>query len=197
MAVPQNLLAEFAHVNDPARDPPSLGGLDRVEWAAVDHAHGPATDFPILLRAVVSDDPDARGFALQLLYETVWHQGTVWEATPHAVPFLYRVLEADVTPDRPSVAHLLATIADCETGAAEHVAASRRAVGERLDLLVPYLRAPDPEIRRAVAWAVGHYPDAVTRLLPDLETALRDEPDEYAREAMRVVIRAEQKGGQT
>ncbi|QDU21753.1 HEAT repeat domain-containing protein [Urbifossiella limnaea] len=188
MAVPQKMLAEFAHVTDPARDPPSLVGLDQVDWAAVDHAHGPATDFPVLLRALVSDDPDARGFALQLLYETVWHQGTVWEATAHTVPFLYRVLAADGTPDKQSVVHLLSTIADCQTGASGHMDASRRAVGERLDLLYPYLRDPNPEIRQAVAWAVGHYPEVVARRLPDLEAALRDEPDEYTRGALREAI---------
>ncbi len=98
------------------------------------------------------------------------------------------MLEADGTPDKQSVVHLLSTIADCQTGAAGHIAASRRAVGERLDLLYPYLRDPNPEIRRAVAWAVGHYPEAVARLLPDLEAALRDEPDEYTRGALREAI---------
>src|SRR5262245_48508908 len=122
---PDDLVAKYQS----APDPPGLDGLGEVEWASVSHAHGPATDFPPLLRAAVGDDPDDRDFAVQLLFETIWHQGTVWEATAPTVPFLYRALEADETPDKSSIAHLLAIIADCQTGEDEHMASSRWAVG--------------------------------------------------------------------
>jgi hypothetical protein len=124
------------------------------------------------LRAAVSDDPDDRQFAIQLLFETIWHQGTVWEATADTVPFLYRALEADETPEKQALAHLLATIADCQSGKNKHMQASRLAVAQQLDLLYPYLRDPEPEIRRSVAAAVGHYLAIVARLLPDLQDAL-------------------------
>jgi HEAT repeat protein len=169
-------------------EPPALAGLGVADWATVSHAHGPATDFPPLLRAAVGDDADDQESAFQLLFETIWHQGTVWEATAHTVPFLYRALEADETPDKQSVVHLLAAIAACQTGKDEHMAASRRAVARRLDLLYPYLRDPEPEIRYAVAIALGHFPEAVARLLPDLNEALRDEPDEDVSKTLRGII---------
>lgn len=180
--IPDDLVEKYQS----SRDPPALIGLSQVDWASVSHAHGPATDFAPLLRAAVGDNPDDRQFAFQLLFETVWHQGTVWEATAHTVPFLYRALEADETPDKWALAHLLATIADCQSGKKKHMQASRLAVAKQLDLLYPYLR--DPVIRQSVAAAVGRYPAIVARLLPDLEAALCDEPDEYAREALQKIV---------
>jgi hypothetical protein len=52
----------------------------------------------------------------------------------------------------------------------------------------PDLRDPEPYIRAMVAVAIGRYPEVAARLLPDLEAAHRDEPDESARETLREVI---------
>ncbi len=203
-----------------APDPPALAGLSGADWSAVEHAHGPATDVPALLRAAVSDDSDDREFAWQLLFGTVWHQGTVYSASAVVVPYLYQLLEADGVPDRSSAAVLLASIADghsyhaCHTKTPEDVAVyeriaaksgstlatelareltevaeARRAVGIRLDLLYPYLRAPEPEVRASVAAAVGCFPEFVTRLLPDLKAALADEPDKYVQATLRKISR--------
>src|SRR4029079_10354113 len=109
------------------------------------------------------------------------------------VPFLYQLLESDGAPDKSLVAHLLAHLADCESGEEEYMASTRQAVGKRLELLSSSLRDPEPEIRRSVAVAIGYFPDAVKRLLPDLELALRDESDEYAREALQAVIESQGK----
>ncbi len=202
-----------------AADPPVLAGVGDVDWSAVTHAHGPATDVPALLRAAVSDDPDHRDFAWQLLFETVWHQGTVYPASTKVVPFLYRLLDNDGVPDQWQAALLLASIADGHSGLAVHatdpqsveiferiaaergstlaedmareladVDAARQEVRTKLDLLYPYLRDPEPNIRASVAIAIGHYPDIVTRVLPDLKTVLRDEPDEEVQDVLRKVI---------
>jgi hypothetical protein len=189
MPVSRGFVARLRHAADPALDPPALRGLDRVTWAAVGHAHGKATDVPVLLRAAAADEPDARELAFDLLYETIWHAGTVYDATPLVVPFLYRLLEADETPDKQRVAGLLATIAGhSHTGDDEDLAACRRAGKERLDLLYPYLRDRDWSVRQVVAMAIGRYPELVARLLPDLEAALRDEPDKRVRLALILAI---------
>jgi len=64
------------------------------------------------LRAALSSIEDHHNFALQLLFEIVWHQGTVYEASARVVPFLYRMLQAPQTPDRAGIAHLLGALAD-------------------------------------------------------------------------------------
>jgi HEAT repeat protein len=164
--------------------------LDQVDWAALEHAHGRASDVPVLIRAAASDDADARELAFELLAESIWHQGNVYSATTRAVPFLYRMLEADDTPDKQQVAVLLASIAGCHFAtladdpravADEDWAATRRAVAERLDLLYPHLRDPDWGVRHAVAWAIGRFPEIAKRLLPNLEAAYRKERNETVR----------------
>ncbi len=68
------------------------------------------------------------------------------------------------------------------------VADARRAVGARLGLLDPFLRDPEPHVRAMAAEAAGRFPEVVTRLLPGPEAALRGEPDEHARAALRSVV---------
>jgi hypothetical protein len=185
MPVSRSLLARLSRAADPALDPPAFVGLGQVDWSAVKHAHGKATDVPVLLRAAASDDPDAREEAFELLSETIWHQGTVYSATPLVVPFLYRMLEADETPEKVPVALLLATIAgNSLTGTGKNLAACRRAVEERLELLYPYLRDPEWGVRQAVAQAIGQYPEACVRLLADLEIAYRKESNKAVRLAL-------------
>jgi hypothetical protein len=86
---------------------PALAGLDEVDWSAVRDAYGPAIEIPALLRALVSDNADHREFACRSLFQTIWHQGNVFSATATAVPFLYKLLEADGPYDRKDIAGLL------------------------------------------------------------------------------------------
>jgi hypothetical protein len=190
MPVSRKFVTRLRRPADSARALPALRGLDEVDWEALEHAHGSASDVPVLLRAAASDDPDARDLAFELLAESIWHQGSVYSATAPAVPFLYRMLEGDETPDEPQVAGLLASIAGCDLGshpddpaavADDAWVATRRAVAERLDLLYPYLRDPDWGVRHAVAWAIGRFPAIAVRLLPDLEAAYRTERNEAVR----------------
>jgi hypothetical protein len=69
-----------------------LEGLDTIDWSAVTHAHGPATDMPELLRALLSQDADVWMQACAALHETIWYQGTVFPASAAAIPFLFELL---------------------------------------------------------------------------------------------------------
>jgi HEAT repeat protein len=197
MPVSRRFLTRLRRAADSARDVPALLGLDEIDWAALEHAHGRATDVPVLLRAAASDDPDARELAFELLAESIWHQGSVYSATTPAVPFLYRLLEADETPDKQQVTLLLASIAgyqfathpdDPRAVADEDWAATRRAVAGRLDLLYPYLRDREWGVRHAVAWTIGRFPELAVRLLPNLEAAYRKEPNKAVRLALAWAI---------
>lgn len=67
---------------------------------------------PGLLRAVASADEKSRKDAIYELYGNIWHQGTVYEATIYAVPFLIELLEHPDTRAKSDLACLLAVIAD-------------------------------------------------------------------------------------
>lgn len=87
--------------------------LDQIPWEALTHAYGSAADVPDLLRALRTASPELRGedSPLWQLYGNIWHQGTVYEATAYAVPFLIDLALSRDTPDRVGILSLLAHIA--------------------------------------------------------------------------------------
>lgn len=88
-----------------------LKGIDEIDWGRLEHAYGPATDVPGMLRQLTSPDPGERGEAVQALFGTIWHQGTVYEASAHAVPFLIELLESASVADKDQILVLLAHLA--------------------------------------------------------------------------------------
>ncbi len=88
-----------------------LEGLDSIDWARLGHAYGTADDVPGQLRALASDDADLRGKALYDLYGNIFHQGTRYEATAYAVPFLLELLGNPAAPNRADILGLLTSIA--------------------------------------------------------------------------------------
>jgi hypothetical protein len=89
----------------------ALAGLEEIAWAGLVHAYGPAGDVPGLLRALISESPDERERAMHELYGNIFHQGSRYEATAHAVPFLARLAVDLRTPRRDEIVHLLVAVA--------------------------------------------------------------------------------------
>lgn len=87
-----------------------LDGLDQVDWARLTHAYGSAEDVPDQLRDLVSPEEARRKKALRELYGNIYHQGTVYEATAYAVPFLLEVLTAPECDEQPQILDLLTSI---------------------------------------------------------------------------------------
>ncbi|MFG2004391.1 HEAT repeat domain-containing protein [Spirillospora sp. NPDC048911] len=91
-------------MNDP------LAGLDDIDWARLRHAYGSAADVPGQLRGL-RGSPAERERALGDLYGNIFHQGSRYEATAPAVPFLLALLADPATPDRGDLTYLLVGIA--------------------------------------------------------------------------------------
>ncbi|ARI56327.1 hypothetical protein A6E92_04695 [Streptomyces sp. S8] len=70
--------------------------LDALPWASYGHAYGSAEDVPGCLRALAGDDDAAAEEAQSELYGSILHQGSVYEASAKAVPFLARIAAADI-----------------------------------------------------------------------------------------------------
>ena len=66
---------------------PVLRGIEQIDWSKHNHAFGPADDLPRLLHDVASGGA-AADRAVSDLFGTIWHQGTVYDASSVAVPFL-------------------------------------------------------------------------------------------------------------
>ncbi|MFI6236981.1 hypothetical protein ACIBD9_25755 [Micromonospora sp. NPDC050784] len=88
-----------------------LDGLDDIDWARLGHAYGAADDVPDQLRALLSPDPAIRDEALGDLYTNVFHQGSRFEASAYAVPFLLELLADPATPDPAAMLALLSALA--------------------------------------------------------------------------------------
>jgi hypothetical protein len=88
-----------------------LASLDMIDWADLTHAYGSATDVPDQIRALRSADPGIRDKALHSLYGNIFHQGTRFEASAHAVPFLLELVADSETPDRVAALGLLTQLA--------------------------------------------------------------------------------------
>ncbi len=137
--------------------PAVLDELDDVAWDRLGHAYGAATDVPGILREVAAGDADA----LSELFGNIWHQGTVYEATAYAVPFLVELLDVPGT-DVTGLLGLLSVIADGYSYADVHESPSADAdseLGRRVEKELGWVRAA----RDAVAAGAPVY----LRLLAD------------------------------
>ncbi|MCY1141014.1 HEAT repeat domain-containing protein [Actinoplanes sp. Pm04-4] len=88
-----------------------LEKLDDVPWSTLHHAYGPAADVPAQLRALASGDAAAREESLRILFRTIFHQGTRYEASAPAVPFLLELLAAPGTLSKEELIELLVALA--------------------------------------------------------------------------------------
>ncbi|MFI8420636.1 hypothetical protein [Streptomyces sp. NPDC085479] len=159
-----------------------LIGIDDIDWTALQHAYGDASDVPEMLRGLLSADADEREGALDALYGTVHHQGDVHDSTVACLPFLFEIATTPGPEGRGEIVELLRSIhgdgrdpeeydfwSDDEEEYARWCGLLARAEAEvtsRAGSLAPLLADPDPGVRRAV-------PRALVQLLPDPE-AVRD-----------------------
>jgi hypothetical protein len=88
-----------------------LDKLDDVPWRELHHAYGTADDVPGLLRALAKSD-DRQNEALYELFGNIWHQGTVYEASAYAVPFLVELAATTRLTRRDEILGLIGALAD-------------------------------------------------------------------------------------
>ena len=88
-----------------------LEKVNEVNWESLKHAYGSAKDIPNDLWNLASPDEKIRGKALYNLYGNIFHQGTRYEATPYAIPFLYELIQAEAIKDKHKIVALLINLA--------------------------------------------------------------------------------------
>ncbi|GCE12280.1 hypothetical protein [Tengunoibacter tsumagoiensis] len=88
--------------------------LRQVPWATLRHAYGSAEDTPQHLLDLLSDEDEIRNGALDRLWASICHQGSVYEASCAAVPFLIEILQQVSGTVKASILALLAGVAHTE-----------------------------------------------------------------------------------
>ncbi|MFF7884793.1 HEAT repeat domain-containing protein [Streptomyces sp. NPDC020794] len=152
--------------------------LNEVEWAALEHAYGPAGDVPEMIRVLYAEEsPETeRGENVgEELINNLNHQGSLYPATLEAVPFLAH-LALHVAWHREALLEVLTGLAELDEWgmpAPETLGGRvRAAVLAELPLLMGCLTDPDPLVRQAAIRlaCVGARPadPAVVRTLTDL-----------------------------
>ncbi len=95
----------------PSPTPLRLEGSETVDWLNLEHAYGSAEDIPDQLLALASRDKEAGGKAINSFYGNIYHQGTTYQATSYAVPFLQQILADEQNPLRAEILMLLVHLA--------------------------------------------------------------------------------------
>ncbi|MFV5994001.1 hypothetical protein ACNPQM_16470 [Streptomyces sp. NPDC056231] len=153
--------------------------VDAQPWAELHHAYGSAADVPDCLRMLAGDDEDAASEALSELYGSILHQGSVYEATAHAVPYLARLAEAGHRTEDLLV--LLGGIAEGGEDQGETDEAScRTAVVAQLPLILGWIADENPGLRQAAAWTAA-MTGASGQVLPVLRRRWAEESDSLVR----------------
>lgn len=174
-----------------------LERLDSIRWAELHHAYGPAADVPKQLRGLIASDAKTRDTALWELFGNIWHQGTVYEATAHAVPFLWEILVSAADCDRAGIAHLIGQIA-CGGGYHDDdnpnnrwedwTRAASAAVQQGLAAAVPLLTSDDPTLRVMTVHIFACFPEDAVQNLPYVRAGLAREKTAARRAAFGIAL---------
>ena len=180
-----------------------LEGLDKINWSKIHHCFGPATNLPDLLRNLASPDQEVVDHTIPELFHTIWHQGTVYEASAYAVPFLYELAASSEVLDRCSVLELIGFISrGCQSLEDKNgwrdnknfqremkwSKAANKAALEGLNLALEWLKDPEFRFRIAAAYLLSTFPESRPTVQPAIEAALEREQDEMGRAALGLAL---------
>jgi HEAT repeat protein len=149
-----------------------LEHLDEVNWRSLTHAYGTAEDVPVLLRRLAAGNAEEQRNVIYEFFGNIWHQGTVYEASAHAVPFLIEILNAPSIGCRPDILHLLQALA---SGSSYHD------VHQSLESYQGQRQTPEfqGKVQRELTWVVAAHRAVVDgvpsylRLLDDADPSTR------------------------
>lgn len=189
--------------------------VDEVDWSQLGHAYGAAEDVPGQLRALASEDEEARKSAIWELFGNIWHQGTVYDATAHAVPFLIELVASDEVQGRDGILELLRCISagrsyldvhqtmDCYHSERESpefkaiitqelgwVEAAHAAVVEGTDVYLRCLHDPEDEVRKTAARVLRTCGERSDSVEPALRSLAREDSVDAVRATAVISLRS-------
>lgn len=87
-----------------------LSELKNIGWEQLSHAYGSAEDVPEILEDLyLLEDEKELQDCMQELWSNIYHQGTIYEATAYAIPFLSDLFQHKANLQK-AIFHLLVAI---------------------------------------------------------------------------------------
>jgi hypothetical protein len=91
--------------------------LDQVNWTKHKGAFHLTARLPGYVRQMTAEDEQKRREARDTVFEEIFHQGSIYGATPHVVPFLIEMLAEESVPDKGElICQLWQLVISCERG---------------------------------------------------------------------------------
>ncbi|MBW8486783.1 hypothetical protein [Actinomadura parmotrematis] len=125
-----------------------------IDWSALDHAYGSAADVGDLIRDAAAGD----GEALSELFGSIVHQGTLYTATPVALPLVLDLAADPGTAGRVGLLHLAGAAAESRDADDQVLADVQAVLAAKTPLVLPLLADRDDEVRAAAVHLAGHLP---------------------------------------
>lgn len=191
-----------------------LDGLNNISWKTLNHAYGSAEDVPDLIRALVNESDDIRDNTLYTLYSNLWHQGTVYQATAYAVPFLIELLTSPQVTRKYDILIYLAHLAVGNSYLDTHdnrflsdnrqdvyqtrleteldyVKRTHHAVRDGIDVYFQLMFDAQEELhtRMAVPYLLASFPEQQAVIIPQFKQTLPDEPHRLMRASIIQALR--------
>jgi hypothetical protein len=169
---------------------PDLARLDSIPWAQLEGPYGTSEGVPAAIRSLWSGGEGERAGAVGELQEKLWHQGTVYEVTAPAVPFIAEAALGDVVgrDDRIWLILLLAWIAG---GTSRWAGAARDAAKNSLPGFLERLDAEtDPGLQIALVDLAAQFPEDAEASRPRISRLLDGEDEEPRRVVLEVALAA-------
>jgi len=179
-----------------------LEGMDEIDWRNLRDAYGSARDVPRYIREVAASDAEDWNEAIENLFTHICHQGTVYEATALAVPYLIELLTHPEIKPRHWVLYLLGDIARdysyaYEPGAESDTSAERveqryphwLAWGQRRDWVTKARAAVVAGFDQYMSLLADH--DWLVRIAAPYPLVICDQHSSEIVEALRRVVRSD------
>jgi hypothetical protein len=187
-----------------------LENLGDIDWKNLRHAYGSAKDVPKLIRAL-AESRENQEETLAQLFTSICHQGTVYQASAYAVPFLMELAMEPTIHRRDEIVGLIAAIAggnsfldvharpDYEIGRnmlkqsgfknslrkeLDYVESARDAVFQQRNALISLLADSNPMVRAGAVHALCEFSECARELSPALVNAVKKETDALATAGM-------------
>lgn len=179
-----------------------LDKLDTIDWPTLKTAYGSADALPMALRNLAAPDEEVRVAAWYTVRSELEHQGTIYQASAYAAPFLVGWLAELPYEEKRDMVTFLARLARRNGYKRQHlnltdeqlkqdpifqqemaeeirwVELTHQAVRRGRDLYLTFLDDQDLELRMATTYLLASFKEDQVRLIPHLRLYLERETDE-------------------